>query len=64
MVFSLYFCGGSGGGSPSSQTRGKSISVTGKVSSLSYTVAYNGNIIDKILNFFTGRKVVAASGER
>ncbi len=63
MVFSLYFCGGSGGGSPSSQTSGKSISVTGKVSSLSYTVAYNGNIIDKILNFFTGRKVVAASGE-
>ncbi len=63
MAFALYSCGGSGGGSSFSQAGSKSISVSGKVSNSSYTVASNGNIIDKILNFFTGRKVVAASGE-
>ena len=68
LTLSLYSCGGSGGGSgsgnfSSSQVSSKDVSVTGTVSSSSYTIASNGNIIDKILNFFTERKVIAASGE-
>ncbi len=66
LVFSLYSCGGSSSGNSSnnsSQSSSKSVSITGKVSDSSYIVATNSNYINKILNFFTEKKVVAADGK-